>query len=151
MSKKIVATNKKALHEYHVESTIEAGIVLTGPEVKSLRAGKANLKDGYATVRNNEVFLINVHISPYVYATHNPVDPLRDRKLLLNRAEIRKLIGKIKEKGIAIIPLKLYFIGSGKIKVELALARGKKLYDKRADLKKKELDRDIERAYKKDK
>lgn len=120
-------------------------MVLKGPEVKSLRAGRANLKDGYARVENDEVFLYNVHISPYAYETHTQTDPMRPRKLLLHRREIRKLIGKLHEKGIALIPLRIYFIGSGKAKVELGLARGKKLYDKRASLKQKQTDREIQR------
>ena len=124
---------------------MEAGIVLNGAEVKSLRAGRANLKDGYAKVDNGEVYLHNVHISPYSFATHNPTDPVRLRKLLLHKREIRKLIGKLHEKGIALIPLSIYFIGSGKAKIELGLARGKKLYDKRASLKQKQSDRDIQR------
>lgn len=146
MSDKVVATNKKAYHEYFVESVIEAGIVLTGPEVKSLRAGKANLRDGYAAIKDGEVFLHNVHISPYSYDTHGTPDPLRVRKLLLNKREIKKLIGKVREKGFALIPLKIYFKSSGKAKLALGLAKGKKLYDKRAALKKKETQRDMERA-----
>lgn len=142
---KIVAKNKKAFHDYHIDQTLEAGIVLSGPEVKSLRAGKANLRDGYAQLKNGEVFLYNVHISPYAWTTHLAQDPLRVRKLLLHRQEIRKLIGKLHEKGIALIPLKIYFIANGKAKVELALARGKKLYDKRAALKEKESNREMQR------
>ena len=148
MAKKIVCTNKKAFHDYTIESTIEAGIMLTGPEVKSLRAGRANLRDGYGAIEKEEVWLHNVHISPYSHATHIPADPLRTRKLLLNRREIKKLAGKVVEKGFALIPLKIYFIANGKVKIELALARGKKQYDKRADLKKKQSDREIEREYK---
>ncbi|WP_457572807.1 SsrA-binding protein SmpB [Desulfolithobacter sp.] len=146
MGQRIVCRNKKAFHDYHIDDRLEAGIVLTGPEVKSLRAGRANLKDGYAKVKNGEVFLYNVHISPYSFATHVSPDPLRVRKLLLHKREIRRLTGKLKEKGIALIPLKIYFIDNGKAKVELGLARGKKLYDKRAALKKKQSDRDLERA-----
>lgn len=145
MGKKTVCTNKKAYHDYHIESTIEAGMVLNGAEVKSLRAGRANLKDGYARVHNGEVFLHNVHISPYDFATHDKTDPLRVRKLLLNKREIRKLIGKLHEKGVAFIPLSIYFIPSGKAKIELGLARGKKLYDKRAALKEKQSDREVQR------
>jgi SsrA-binding protein len=145
MVKKIVCTNKKAYHDYHIESTLEAGIVLTGPEVKSLRGGKANLRDGYAVIDKEEVWMHNVHISPYSYATQTVADPMRTRKLLLHQREIRKLLGKVQEKGFALIPLKIYFIGKGKAKVELALARGKKLYDKRASIKKKDTDRDMER------
>ena len=148
MSKKIICTNKKAFHDYTIEATMETGIVLTGPEVKSLRAGRANLRDGYAAVEKDEVWLHNVHISPYSHATNIESDPLRTRKLLLNRREIRKLAGKVREKGFALIPTKMYFIASGKVKVELALARGKKQYDKRADLKRKQSDREIEREYK---
>ena len=142
---KIVCKNKKAFHEYHIDQTLEAGLVLTGGEVKSLRAGRANIKDGYAQVKNGEVFLYNVHISPYLFDTHGKIDPLRVRKLLLHRREIRKLIGKIKEKGVALIPLKIYFKDNGRAKVELAVARGKKLYDKRAALKERQTRRDLER------
>ncbi len=146
MSRKIIATNKKAFHDFHIEETVEAGIVLKGSEVKSLRAGKVNLRDSYAKVKNGEVFLVNVHISPYSHATYDRQDPLRMRKLLLHRREIRKLIGKVQERGFSLVPLRIYFNERGKVKVELALARGKKLYDKRAALKKKQLDRETERA-----
>ena len=148
MSKKVVSTNRKAFHDYTIESTIEAGVVLTGPEVKSLRAGRANLKDGYAAIDRDEVWLHNVHISPYSHATNIPSDPSRTRKMLLNRREIKKLTNKVKEKGFALIPIRIYFIKNGKVKIELGLARGKKMYDKRADLKKKQSDREIEREYK---
>ena len=148
MSKKVVSTNRKAFHDYTIESTIEAGVVLTGPEVKSLRGGRANLRDGYAAIEKDEVWLHNVHISPYSHATHIPTEPLRTRKLLLNRREIKKLSGKVREKGFALIPIRIYFINNGKVKIELGLARGKKMYDKRADLKKKQSDREIEREYK---
>ena len=127
MARKIVSRNKKAFHDYSIEDTLEAGMALTGPEVKSLRAGKANLKDGYAQLKNGELFLYNVHISAYSFATYVPQDPLRPRKLLLHRREIRKLIGQLHEKGIALIPLQIYFGDNGKAKVELGLARGKKL------------------------
>ena len=147
---KIVAKNKKASHDFHIDQTLEAGLVLSGPEVKSLRAGKANLRDGYAQLKNGEVFLYNVHISPYAWATHLAQDPLRVRKLLLHRREIRKLIGKLHEKGVALIPLKIYFIANGKAKVELALARGKKLYDKRTALKEKESNREMARSLRRD-
>lgn len=147
MSGKVVCKNKKAFHDYHIESTMEAGMVLTGPEVKSLRAGKANLRDGYAAVdKSGEVVLHNVHISSYSFATHNPNEPHRVRKLLLHRREIKKLIGKLQEKGLALIPLKIYFKSNGKAKIELGLARGKRQYDKRATLKKKQSDREMERA-----
>ena len=147
-NKKIVSTNKKAFHNYTIESTIEAGVVLTGPEVKSLRGGRANLRDGYAVIERDEVWLHNVHISPYSHATDMVPDPLRTRKLLLNRREIKKLTIKVKEKGFALIPIRIYFIKNGKVKIELGLARGKKMYDKRAALKKKQTDREIEREYK---
>lgn len=146
MSGKVVATNKKAYHNYAFDDTLEAGMVLKGSEVKSLRAGKANLKDGFAKIRNGEVFLYNVHISPYTHATYDTPDSERVRKLLLNRREIKKLTNKIQEKGFSLIPLKIYFIGSGKAKIELGLGRGKKLYDKRATLKKKDSDRDLARV-----
>lgn len=147
MSVKVVCRNKKAFHDYHIEQKLEAGMVLSGPEVKSLRAGKANLKDGYARIDDNgEAILYNVHISVYSHATHNPNDPLRVRKLLLHRREIRKLIGKLQEKGLALIPLAIYFKGNGKAKVELGLARGKRQYDKRAALKQKQSDRELQRA-----
>lgn len=145
MAEKVVCTNKKAYHDYHIEDVIEAGIMLLGPEVKSLRAGKANLKDGYAKIKNSEVFLENVHISPYVQASYNAPEPLRTRKLLLNAREIRKLIGRIKEKGFALIPLKIYFNSRGMAKVALGVARGKKMYDKRDAIKQKDIDRDTER------
>jgi SsrA-binding protein len=149
LSGKVIATNKKAYHNFHIEEVIEAGIVLLGPEVKSLRAGRANLKDGYAQVKNGEVYLYNVHISPYKFATHAVLEPLRVRKLLLNKREIKRLIGKIREKGFALLPLKLYLNKRGKVKVDLGLGKGKRLFDKRVDLKKKESERDIDRAIKK--
>lgn len=148
MSGKTVATNKKAYHNYHVESIIEVGMVLKGPEVKSLRAGRANLKDGYAGIKNGEVWLFNVHISPYKFATHESPDSLRMRKLLLNKAEIKKLNRKVQEKGFALIPLKIYFTSNGKAKLALGLCKGKTLYDKRHTLKKKESDREMDRMRK---
>lgn len=150
MAEKIVSKNKKAFHDYHIDQTLEAGMVLSGAEVKSLRAAKVNLKDGYALVKDGEVYLYNVHISPYSFATTMQQEPLRVRKLLLHRREIRKLIGKLHEKGIALIPLKIYFVANGKAKVELGLARGKKLYDKRAALKEKQSSRDMERSLRRD-
>ena len=147
MGIKIVAKNKKAYHDYHIDAKYEAGMVLSGPEVKSLRAGRVNLRDGYANVNSRgEVMLYNVHISSYSFATHNPNEPLRVRKLLLNKREIKKLIGKLKEKGLALIPLKIYFKENGKAKVELGLARGKKQYDKRAALKEKQSKRELQRV-----
>ncbi len=143
---KIVAKNKKASHDYHIDATYEAGMVLSGPEVKSLRAGKASLRDGYVKIDGRgEVLMYNVHISLYTFATHNPNDPLRVRKLLLHQREIRKLIGKMNEKGLALIPLKIYFKENGRAKVELGLARGKREYDKRASLKEQQSNREIQR------
>ena len=151
MSVKIVCRNKKAYHDYAIETKLEAGMVLSGPEVKSLRAGKANLKDGYVQINERgEAILHNVHISQYSHATHNPNDPLRVRKLLLHKRELKKLIGKLQEKGLALIPLSIYFNDKGKAKVELGLARGKRQYDKRAALKKKQSDREVERAMRRD-
>ncbi len=144
---KVVANNKKAYHDYHIDSKFEAGMVLSGPEVKSLRGGRANLRDGYAGIDNRgEVWLHNVHISQYDFATHNPNNPLRARKLLLQRREIKKLTGKLKEKGLALIPLRIYFVSNGKAKIELGLARGKRQYDKRQALKQKQSDRELQRV-----
>jgi len=147
MGAKVVCRNKKAYYDYIIESKIEAGMVLSGPEVKSLRAGKANLKDGYVRIdERGEAILHNVHISQYSHATHNPNDPLRVRKLLLHKRELKKLIGKLQEKGLALIPLSIYFISNGKAKVELGLAHGKRQYDKRAALKQKQSDREVQRV-----
>ncbi|MBC8319059.1 MAG: SsrA-binding protein SmpB [Desulfobulbaceae bacterium] len=148
MSGKIVATNKKAYHQYHIQSTIEVGMVLKGPEVKSLRGGRANLRDGYAQIKNGEVWLHNVHISEYKFATHESPEPMRVRKLLLNKREIKKLIGKVLEKGFALIPLKIYFNKHGKAKLELGLCKGKTLYDKRHSIKERESDREMDRIRK---
>lgn len=148
MSGKVVATNKKAYHQYHVDSIIEVGMVLKGPEVKSLRAGRVNLRDGYATIKNGEVWLHNVHISAYKFATHESPDPMRVRKLLLNKREIKKLLGKVQEKGFALIPIKIYFTSKGKAKLGLGVCKGKTLYDKRHSLKKKEADREMDRMRK---
>ncbi|MBC7088188.1 MAG: SsrA-binding protein SmpB [Tissierellales bacterium] len=139
---KLVASNKKARHDYFIEDTIEAGIVLTGTEVKSIRQGKVNIKDSYANIENGEVFLYNMHISPYEQGNIYNVDPLRVRKLLLNRREIRKLIGMTTIKGYTLVPLSLYF-KNGKVKVELAIAKGKKLYDKRETIAKRDAERKI--------
>ena len=146
MAHKVVCTNRKAFHDFTIEMEIEAGMQLLGSEVKSLRAGKANLRDGYAKIRNEELFLIHVHISPYSHATYDAPDPLRERKLLLKKREIAKLIGKIQERGYTLIPLKIYFNERGKAKLSLGLGKGKKLYDKRASLKQKQTDRETERA-----
>jgi SsrA-binding protein len=145
--KKTVARNKKALHEYHIDEQYEAGIVLTGPEVKSVRGGKASLAESFARVDNGEVWLYDMHISPYDPASRWNTDPTRPRKLLLKSKEIRRLIGATKEKGLTLVPLDLY-ISRGYVKVSLALARGKKLYDKREDIKRKDAKREIERVVK---
>ncbi|HEY0671727.1 MAG TPA: SsrA-binding protein SmpB [Longimicrobiales bacterium] len=145
--KKTVARNKKALHEYHVTEQLEAGIVLTGPEVKSIRAGKASLAESFARVDGGEVWLYDMHISPYDPASRWNAEPTRPRKLLLKAKEIRRLIGATKEKGLTLVPLDLY-LSKGYVKVSLALARGKKLYDKREDIKRKDAKREIERVVK---
>jgi SsrA-binding protein len=142
-----VTTNRKAHHDYFIEETLEAGIALQGTEVKSLRSGLANLTDSYALVKNNEVFLFNATISPYPYGNIMNHEPLRTRKLLLHREEIRKLIGKITQKGFTLIPLKIYFV-RGKAKVLIGLAKGKRAYDKRDTIKEKESKREVERAVK---
>lgn len=141
-----IATNKKAYHDYFIDETFETGIELTGTEVKSLRQNRATLRDSFATVRDGEVWLHNVHISPYSHGNRANVDPDRKRKLLLHKKEIRYLIGKTKEKGFTLVPLKLYFSPTNKVKVELGLARGKKNYDKRDSIAKKDQQRDVERA-----
>ncbi|HOJ18192.1 MAG TPA: SsrA-binding protein SmpB [Ignavibacteriaceae bacterium] len=141
---KNITTNRKARFEYFILSTYEAGIVLQGTEVKSLRAGKINLVDSYAIYRNNELWLIGTHISEYTQGNINNHEPTRDRKLLLNRNEMRKLSAKSSEKGLTIIPLSLYF-KNGKVKVELGLCKGKKIYDKRESIAKKDQKRDQER------
>jgi len=147
MAFKVVCQNKKARHLYHIEETYEAGMVLSGPEVKSLRAGRANLGDAYAAVRDGEAFLMNAHISPYSHADTSSYDPTQPRTLPLHKQEIRRLLGKTREKGLTLVALRIYF-KDGKAKVELGLGRGKKLYDKRADQKRREADREISRAVK---
>lgn len=144
---KVLATNKKARHDYFIDEVYECGIELKGTEVKSIRQGRINLKEGYASVDNSEVFLKQVHISPYEQGNRFNVDPLRVRKLLLHKAEIRKLIGATTIKGYSLIPMKMY-LKNGKVKLELGLAKGKKLYDKRQDLAKKDAMRRIERESK---
>lgn len=145
---KIVASNRKARHEYFIEDTIEAGIVLKGTEVKSIRAGRVNVKESYAMVENGEVFIYNMHISPYEQGNIYNVDPIRKRKLLLNKREIRKLEAQVMQKGYTLIPLTVYINEDGLVKVELALGKGKKLYDKREDIAKKDAMRKIERRVK---
>jgi SsrA-binding protein len=143
--RKFVAQNRKARHDYHVEATFEAGLVLTGTEVKSLRAGRASLVDGFAEVRDGEVWLRNVHIPEYDQGTWTNHEPRRPRKLLMRRDEISRLIGKTREKGLTLVPLALYF-SDGYAKVELALARGRKSYDKRHALAEKQAKREADRA-----
>ena len=145
---KIVANNKKARHDFHISDEVEAGIVLVGTEVKSIREGRVNIKDSYADIKNGEVFLRQLHITPYKYAYYGNHDPLRARKLLLHGSEIKRLIGKVKERGFSIVPLKIYF-KNGKVKVQIALAKGKKLYDKRESIKKKDMQREMDRERKK--
>jgi SsrA-binding protein len=140
-----IARNKRARHDYHILDTWEAGIVLTGSEVKSLRNGKANISDAYGIVKDGEVQLLNLHISPYEQASHFNHEPTRTRKLLLHKREIRKMIGSVERQGLTLVPLELYF-RRGKAKVAIGLGKGKKLYDKRADEKKKDDERDMQRA-----
>lgn len=144
---KVVAENRKARHDYFIEETLEAGIVLTGTEVKSLRSGKANIRDSFARVENGEVFLYDMHISPYEQGNRFNHEPKRPRKLLLHKHEIRRLIGKTRERGYTLIPLKVYFTPRGIAKVELALAKGKKLYDKREAIRERDMKREMERAF----
>jgi SsrA-binding protein len=144
---KLIAENRKARHDYHIEDTYEAGIVLVGTEVKSLRMGKANLKDSYARIKNGEVFVYQMHIGAYPFAYYNNHDPLRWRKLLLHNYEIRKLYGKVNEKGYSLIPLKLYF-KDGKAKLSLALAKGKQSHDKRETIRRRDQKRELERERK---
>ena len=145
--KKILATNKKARHDYFIDEVFECGIELKGTEVKSIRQGRVNLKEGYASVDNSEVFLKQVHISPYDQGNRFNVDPLRTRKLLLHKSEIRKLIGATTVKGYSLVPMSMY-LKNGRVKLELGLGKGKKLYDKRQDLAKKDAMRRIERETK---
>lgn len=144
---KVLAQNKKANHDYFIDEVYEAGIVLFGTEVKSVRMGKVNLKDSFARIENNEVFLYNMHISPYEKGNIFNKDPLRTRKLLLNRREINKLTGYVTQKGYTLVPLRVY-LKHGLVKIELAVARGKKLYDKREDIAKRDAKREIERHFK---
>jgi SsrA-binding protein len=145
MSKKSIARNKKALHEYHVVDTYEAGIVLAGPEVKSIRGGKVSLTEAFARVEGNEVYLYGMHVTPYDPASRWNVDPVRTRKLLLNRREIRRLIGATQQEGFTLVPLEIY-AKDGFIKVAIALAKGKKVHDKRDDANRRDANREIQRA-----
>jgi len=143
--RKLIAQNRKARHDYHIDDVIEAGLVLTGTEVKSLRAGRASLVDGFAEVLDNEVWLLGVHIPEYSQGTWNNHTPRRRRKLLLNRREIDRLASRVAERGLTIVPLALYF-KDGKAKIEIGLGRGKKTYDKRQDLARRDADREVARA-----
>jgi len=141
--------NRRARHEYHILETYEAGMILTGPEVKSIRAGQANLAEGHCIIRKEKLLLIGCHISPYKPAAmNNPKEPDRSRELLLHKKEILRLLGKLKEKGLTLVPLKLYFNERGFAKLEIGLGRGKKFYDKRQDKKEKDIKRDLQRQYK---
>jgi len=144
---KLIAQNKKARHDYHIFDTIEAGIVLTGSEVKSCRLGRVNFKDCYGRIENAEIYLIDCHISHYTHANRNNHEPLQKRKLLLHKSEIKKLYGKMREKGQSFIPLRMYFNNKGKVKVAMALAKGKKTYDKREDIKQRDMKRDAEKEF----
>jgi len=144
--RKVIAQNRRARHDYTILDTYEAGVALMGTEVKSLRLGRASLVDSFATIDDGEVFLRGLHIPEYVRGSWTNHEPRRTRKLLLHRGEIERLIGKIREGGLTLVPLSLYF-SDGKVKLELALARGKRAYDKRADLAKRDADREIQRAY----
>lgn len=144
---KLIAQNKKAYHDYFVEDTYEAGIVLVGCEVKSIRLGAINLRDSFVIIKNGEVFMIGAHISPYKMGSYNNVDPRRTRKLLLNRSEINKLRGKVEQKGYTLVPLKVYF-NDALVKVQIGLCKGKELHDKRQAIKEKENDRNLRRVMK---
>ncbi|MGB4169894.1 MAG: SsrA-binding protein SmpB [Tepidanaerobacteraceae bacterium] len=145
---RVLVTNRKARHDYHVLETFEAGIALVGTEVKSLREGKGNLKDSFAKVENGELFLYNMHISPYEKGNIFNRDPLRTRKLLMHKKQINRLAGRVQEKGLTLIPLKVYLNERGLVKVELALAKGKASYDKREDIKRRDAKREVEKAFK---
>ena len=147
MAKKLIANNKKVYHDYFLEEKYEAGVALAGTEVKSLRMGKCSIKEAFIRIENEEVFIYGMHISPYEKGNIFNKDPLRPKKLLMHKQEIRKLIGKIKEKGYTLVPVEVYFSGS-LVKVEIALARGKKLYDKRQDIAKKDQKREAARDLK---
>ena len=146
--RKLVAANKKARHDYFIEATYEAGIVLTGTEIKSVRAGKVSIKESYAKVENGELIIYGMHISPYEQGNRYNVEPLRPRKLLLHKNEINKLYGETKNTSLTIVPLSMYINEDGRAKVEIGLARGKKNYDKRATIAKKDADRKMDRAIK---
>lgn len=147
--KQVVANNKKARHDYFIEDTYEAGIVLTGTEIKSIRQGKVNIKESYAKIENGEMIIYGMHISPYDHGNRFNVDPLRPRKLLLHKREIRKLIGYTTLKGLTLVPLRMYINEKGKAKLEVAVARGKKDYDKRNAIAKRDADRRMQQAMRK--
>ena len=147
MNTKLITKNPTAYHNYTIEDKLEAGIVLSGTEIKSIRKGKANLKDSYAIIKNGEVYIVGMHVSPYEHGNIFNKDPLRDRKLLLNKKEINKLFGLTKQKGYSLVPISLYFKGS-LVKVELGIGKGKKLYDKRQNIAKKDAERRINQAMK---
>ncbi|MBN2409579.1 MAG: SsrA-binding protein SmpB [Candidatus Aminicenantes bacterium] len=146
---KIVSSNKKAYHNYEIIESLEAGIALLGSEVKSVREGRVSLKDSYAEIRNGEVFLLHMNISPYEKANIFNHDPLREKKLLLHRQQIKRLVGKIREKGYTLVPTKVMFNEKGRVKVEISLAKGKRAYEKRRAIKERELDREVRAALKK--
>jgi SsrA-binding protein len=146
-AQRLVAENRKALHDYHILETFEAGVVLQGTEVKSIREGRVNLRDSFARVEGGEVFIYNVHISPYSHRGYADHEPTRRRKLLLNRQEIRKLIGKTVERGMTLVPLRLYF-KNGRVKIGISLAKGKQAHDKRDAIRKREVDRETRAAVK---
>ena len=146
--RKLLASNKNARHDYFIEEVYEAGLALTGTEIKSVRQGRLNLKESYAKIQGGEVFIYNMHISPYEQGNRYNVDPLRERKLLLHKQEIRKLIGYTTQKGLTLVPLQVYLNDRGLVKMEIAVARGKKLYDKREDMAKKDAGRRMERMMK---
>ena len=147
MNTKLIAKNPTAYHNYTIQDRLEVGIVLSGTEIKSIRSGKVNLKDTYATIKKGEVYIIGMHIAPYEHGNIFNKDPLRDRKLLIHKKEIHKLIGLIKQKGLSLVPIELYFKGSF-VKLKLGIGKGKKLYDKREDIAKKDAQRKIERTLK---
>lgn len=147
-ARKFVATNRKARHDYHIEETLEAGISLQGTEVKSMRAGKINLRDSYARAEGGEVLLYGMHIAPYDHGNRWNHEPTRTRKLLLHRDQIRRLIGRVREQGFTLIPLSAYFTPRGHAKIELAIARGKKTWDKREDIAKRDVEREVRRSLK---
>jgi SsrA-binding protein len=145
-SERVVTTNRKARHDYHILESLEAGIALTGTEVKSVRQAAVTLTEGFAQLRNGEVWLVNVHISPYKQGSYANVDPVRERRLLLHRKEIRKLASRLQDKGTTLIPLKIYFKGN-KAKLQLGVCRGKRDYDRRADVAKRDAERDLRRIH----